>query len=30
VVRVREGYNPGDESLVAADVKKVVAGEPLE
>jgi len=30
VVRVREGYNPGDEALVAADVAKAVRGEPLD
>ena len=28
VVRVREGYNPGDEALVAADVARLVAAEP--
>jgi peroxiredoxin len=28
VVRVREGYNPGDEALVAADVESAVAAAP--
>jgi hypothetical protein len=26
IVAVREGYNPGDEKLVAADVEKALAG----
>jgi peroxiredoxin len=30
VVRVREGYNPGDERLVAADVQAVIEGRSLE
>jgi peroxiredoxin len=30
VVRVREGYNPGDEALVAADVRATLDGKPLE
>jgi hypothetical protein len=30
VVRVREGYNPGDEKFVGADVANVVAGKPLD
>ena len=30
VVRVREGYNPGDEALVAADVANAVQGKPLD
>ncbi|MGO8998956.1 MAG: peroxiredoxin family protein [Polyangiaceae bacterium] len=29
VVRVREGYNPGDETLVLADVVSAVDGKPL-
>ena len=29
VVRVREGYNPGDETLVLADVVSAVNGKPL-
>jgi peroxiredoxin len=30
VVRVREGYNPGDEVLLARDVVRAAIGEPLE
>lgn len=30
VVRVREGYNPGDEALVSADVESAVAGKALD
>jgi peroxiredoxin len=30
VVRVREGYNPGDEVLVQADVANAVQGKPLD
>ena len=30
VVRVREGYNPGDEVFVARDVSRAAIGEPLE
>jgi peroxiredoxin len=30
VVRVREGYNPGDEKFVGADVANVVLGKPLD
>jgi peroxiredoxin len=30
VVRVREGYNPGDETLVAADVAAALSGKPLD
>jgi peroxiredoxin len=29
VVRVREGYNPGDEKLIEEDVNKLVAGQSL-
>jgi peroxiredoxin len=29
IVRVREGYNPGDEKLVEDDVVKLVGGQPL-
>ncbi len=30
VVRVREGYNPGDEKLFEADVTRLVAGQAVE
>jgi peroxiredoxin len=30
VVRVREGYNPGDEALVQADVANALQGKPLD
>jgi peroxiredoxin len=30
VVRVREGYNPGDEALLAADVRAVIEGRSVE
>jgi peroxiredoxin len=29
IVRVREGFNPGDEKLVEADVQKLLAGQAL-